>query len=187
MPWERYIVQQFQSALPRGELDESQYYGPYNTLLHYLFPPSESYMVVPQYKRPTQLTSIDFTTIFLIQQGQHPVFFLEIKAAEHLRNKYTRAAADKQMRERFEDLGDHVEIPILYGVSAMGTKLCFYKYTKDTGQLEPELIPGHIKIVVDTAPRDRWDFDMLTDEGERKLREVVGEVKRMCGQMGQGN
>ncbi|KAF8423104.1 hypothetical protein EV426DRAFT_603864, partial [Tirmania nivea] len=55
MPWDRYILQQFQSALPRGEPDESQYYGPYNTLLNYLFPKEESYMVVPQYKRPTQL------------------------------------------------------------------------------------------------------------------------------------
>ena len=126
--------------------------------------------------RNTKLTSVDFTTIFVIQQRQHPVFFLEIKAAEHLRNKSTRAAADKQMRERFEDLGDHVE---MYGVSAIGTKLCFYKYTKDT---EPELILGHTKIVVDTAPKERWEFDVLIAEGERKFREVVGEVKRMCEQ-----
>ena len=36
------------------------------------------------------------------------------------------------MRERFED----------------------HKYTKDTAKLEPELIPGHTKVVVDTVPRD---------------------------------
>ncbi|RPB22696.1 hypothetical protein L211DRAFT_810499, partial [Terfezia boudieri ATCC MYA-4762] len=74
------------------------------------------------------------------------------------------------MREGVDDLRDDVKIPILYGVSAMGTKLCFYKYTEDTGRLEPELILGHTKFVVDTAPRDRWEFDVLTDEGERKLR-----------------
>ncbi|KAF8476107.1 hypothetical protein BDZ91DRAFT_648585, partial [Kalaharituber pfeilii] len=127
---------------------------------------------------------VDYTTIFLVQQREHPVFFFEIKAAGHIHRTSSRAAADKEMRERVDDLRDDVKIPILYGVSAIGTKLCFYKCTKDTGQLEPELIPGHTKIVVDTAPRDHWEFDMLTDEGEQKLREVIGDVKRMCIQMG---
>ena len=40
--------------------------------------------------------------------------------------------------------------------------------------------------VVDTAPWDRWEFDVLTAEGERKFREVISDVKRMCEQMGQG-
>ena len=178
------ILEQFQSAPPLGENDESEYYGPYCGLLHYLFPREEHYMVVPQYKRPTELTSIEFTTIFLIQRRKDPVFFLEIKAAGHIHRGSSRAAADKQMRERVNNLCDVVKIPVLYGVSAIGTKLCFYKYTKDTGRLEPELIPGHTKFVVDTAPRDRWEFDVLTAEGERKVREVIGDVKRMCEQMG---
>ncbi|KAI5810120.1 hypothetical protein DFH27DRAFT_606548 [Peziza echinospora] len=33
MPWKDYILEQFESAIPRGGHDESQYYGPYNTLL----------------------------------------------------------------------------------------------------------------------------------------------------------
>jgi len=123
---------------------------------------------------PTVAVNINLT-IFLIQQRQRPVFFVEIKAAEHL-HKSTRAAADKEMRERLEYLGDHVEIPILFGVSAIGPKLCFYKYTKDTR------IFGHTKVAADTAPRGRWEFDVLMVEGEWKLREVIGNVKRMCEQ-----
>lgn len=174
------------SALPHGEYDGSEYYGPYNGLLNDLFPKQEHYMVVPQYKRPAQLTSVDFTTIFLVQQQKHPVFFIEIKPAGHIHNVAPRASADKQMRERFEDLGDRVKIPILYGVSAIGTKLCFYKYTKETGDLEPELILGSARRVIDTAPINRWDVDILTPQGEQRLREVVGHVKGMCTQMGQG-
>ncbi|KAF8424067.1 hypothetical protein EV426DRAFT_600437 [Tirmania nivea] len=104
MPWDEFILEQFQSVLPLGEHDESQYYG------------------------------------------------------------------HEKMRERFQDLGDRIKIPMLYGVSAIGTKLRFYKYTKDTQQLEPELILGHTKIMVDTAPRDYWSVDVLTPEGEQQFR-----------------
>ncbi|KAF8416261.1 hypothetical protein EV426DRAFT_627513 [Tirmania nivea] len=137
-------------------------------------------MVIPQYKRPTQLTSLDFTTIFLIQHGEHPVFFLEINAAGHIYRSLSRAAADKQMRERVDDLRDDVRIPILYGTSALGTMLCFYKYTKDTRQLERKLIPGDSKFVIDTAPRDRWNFDLLTAEGEQSLGKSRDYVKLLA-------
>lgn len=186
MPWKDYILEQFESALPLGEHDESQYYGPYTTLLTKFFPAKEHYMVVPQYKRPRQLESVDFTTIFLIQRRRHPVFFVEIKPAGHIHNDSSRAAADQQMRERVYALRNDIEIPILYGVSAIGTKLCFYKYTKDSRKLEPELILGDTQIVIDTAPKERWDVDLLTIEGERKFRDVIGDVKRMSEEMGQG-
>jgi len=186
MPWDEFILEQFESALPLGEHDESQYYGPYTTLLTDLFPKGEHYMVVPQYTRPRKPESVDFTTIFLIQRRRHPVFFVEVKAAGHIHRKSFRAAADQQMRERVDELEEDIEIPILYGVSAMGTKLCVYKYTKDSRKLEPELILGDTKIVIDTAPRERWDLDVLTDEGARKFRDIIGDVKRMCEQMGQG-
>ena len=110
-------------------------------------------------------------------------FFLEAKAAGHIRNDSSRTDADQQMRQRVYALRNDIEIPILYGVSAIGTKLCFYKYTKDTQELEPAPIPDNATRMVDLAPRDRWNFDVLTPEGERKFR---GDVKRMCEQIGQG-
>jgi hypothetical protein len=103
MPWDEYTLEQFESALPQGEYDESEYYGPYNGLLNDLFPKDEYYMIVPQYKRPAQLTLADFTTIFLVRQQKHPVFFVEIKPAGHIHNVSPYASANKQMRERFED------------------------------------------------------------------------------------
>ena len=186
MPWKDYILEQFESVIPLGETDESQYYGPYNTLLVKSFPGKEHYMVIPQYKRLRRPESVDFTTIFLIQRQQHPVFFVEIKAAGHIRNNSSRADADQQMQQMFYALMNDVEISILHGVSAIGTKLCFYKYTKDTQELEPAPIPDHTTRMVDLAPRDRWDFDALTPGGERKFRGIIDDVKRMCEQMGQG-
>ena len=186
MPWKDYILEQFESAIPLGEYDESQYYGPYNTLLSKSFPGSEHYLVVPQYKRPRRPESVDFTTIFLIQQRQHPVFFVEVKAAGHIRNDSSCADTDQQMRQWVYALRNDIEIPILHGLCAIGTKLCFYEYTKDTQELEPVPIPDHATRIVDLAPRDHWDFDVLTPKGERKFRGVIGDIKRMCEQIGQG-
>ena len=186
MPWAGYILRQFEAAPPRGEYDESRYYGPYNTLLGELFPKEEGYMVVPRYKRPTDIRSVEVDTVFLVQQGESPVFFVEMKAADHIHSRACRAAAHKQMWERVVELCEAVEIPILYGVSAIGTKLCFYKYTKDTQAVEPSRGANSDEFLVDIAPKDRWDVDLLTAEGERQVRDIVGEVKRMCKQIGQG-
>ncbi|KAL7267724.1 hypothetical protein RUND412_009677 [Rhizina undulata] len=131
----------FESALPKGEYDESEYYGPYNGLLNDLFPKEEHYM-------------------------KHLVFFIEIKPAGYIYNVSPCTSADKQMWESFKDLGDRVEIPILYSVSAIRSKLCFYKYTEVTGDLEPELIPSSARKVIDIAPITRWGVDILTPQGE---------------------
>lgn len=60
----------------------AKFYGPYNALLNYLFPSDEEYMIVPQYKHPEESRSIDFTTIFVIEYQEKPIFFMEIKPSE---------------------------------------------------------------------------------------------------------
>ena len=44
MPWPKTIVKAFDLALPKGEFDESEYYGPYNAILFLI---EEEYLVVP--------------------------------------------------------------------------------------------------------------------------------------------
>ena len=72
---ENYIQKQFQPAIPLGEHDESQYYGPYNTPLTKLFPGKEHHMVVPQYERPRQWfphSAAAASSIFCQSQGYRP-------------------------------------------------------------------------------------------------------------------
>ncbi|KAF8430026.1 hypothetical protein EV426DRAFT_1357 [Tirmania nivea] len=180
MPLPDTISEVFDLARQDGERDESMFYGPYNVLLNYLFPFEEKYVVVPQYKRPAQIKSVDFTTIFLVRRNQHPVFFVEVKSSGSLHHISSREEADLQMRERFKKLFDDVQIKILYGVSAMGTKLCIYSLNKETRRLLPNVIPSDPEIVTDTAPIDRWDVDIMTPEGEGRLRQVVDHVRTMC-------
>ena len=87
------------------------------------------------------------------------------------------------MRKRFLDLADRVDIPILYGMSALGSKVCFYTYDKGTKSLSPEVIKGDQNLIFDTAPADHWSLDITTPDGEKELRRVVMHVKAMCAQL----
>ncbi|RPB25202.1 hypothetical protein L211DRAFT_822648 [Terfezia boudieri ATCC MYA-4762] len=93
----------------------------------------------------------------------------------------TRKEADKQMREMIENVFDDVAVDILYGVSAIGTKFCVYRVNMESGYIEPEAIPDDPIRVKDTAPAVRWELDVMTIEGRKRLLEVVGHIKTMCG------
>ncbi|KAI5797939.1 hypothetical protein DFH27DRAFT_625003, partial [Peziza echinospora] len=91
-----------------------------------------------QYKRPEYFNgAVDFTTVFIVRHNEHAVFFLEIKPSGHIQHNPSRAAADRQMREWFRILFDDVEIPILCGVSAIGTIFCIYTWNKETRRITP--------------------------------------------------
>jgi hypothetical protein len=67
MPWIDTILEQFE-IVDRFTTDESEYYGPYNTLLTDLFPHTEHYQVTPQDKGPVTPGSTDFTTIYIVRK-----------------------------------------------------------------------------------------------------------------------
>jgi len=186
MPWPPKIIKSFEIAGPAGVRDESRFYGPYNTLLTYLFPFEQDFTVAPQYKRPQQSRSVDFTTIFIVSHDEHPVFFMEIKASSHIERISTRADADKQMRERINTIFDSVKIDTLYGISALGTRLCVYKTQRESGDIEPQGIVENPLRVTDTAPLERWNINLLEPEGERRVREIVAHINEMCPELCSG-
>jgi len=134
-------------------------------------------MVIPQRRHPEQPKSIDSTIRFIVDHDGHLVFFVEMKPSGHIRNSSARAAADEEMRERYEDLKDRIDIGKLYGMSALGSKVCFYKYDKDTGDIWPRVIRNEGDLLLDTAPACGWSVDIMTPEGEDKLRQIVEEIK----------
>ena len=181
MPLQEIIHQAHDMAIQNGgETDESQFYPLYTLLLSNFFPPVEGYLVAPQYKKPEHGKSgcPDFAIIFVVNRNYHPVFFVEVKPSGCMRNVSSREQADLQMRHRFENLFGDVEIDNLYGASAIGTKICMYKFDKASRQVSPALIPGK-ESVTDTAPRDRWNIDIMTPEGQEECRRVVQQVKEM--------
>ena len=73
------------------------------------------------------------------------------------------------MQDRFFNLFDEVEIPVLYGLSALGSRLCVYTFTKSTNKLEPTLIINTGNRLMDVAPAQRWDIDIMSKEGQQDL------------------
>jgi len=73
-----------------------------------------------------------------------------------------------------------MKIPVLHGISAFGTKIAFYTYDCQTGRLEPGSITTDLHTLIDTAPKEWWQYDILEQEGADKFRETVAAVKQMC-------
>ena len=93
-------IEIFNLALPQGEFDESECYGPYNALLGHLIPIDEKYVVVPQSKRE-KTSAVDFTTVFIVRHKKNPVFFVEALSLSYLQHPSKRSAADAQVRSMF--------------------------------------------------------------------------------------
>jgi len=182
MPWPETLQEQFDIVTTFGEVDETEYYGPYNSLLSELFPGSEHFMIALK-KRPTHPQYSDFYTLFIAQRRKHPVFLIQIRPSGHINNASDRASADEQMRQWFDALYDKLSIPTLYGVSALGTKLCFYLYDSQTGTLTPPAIERDPIVANDRAPADRWNLDVMESDGEQRMKEIVALVKKMCEEL----
>lgn len=78
---------------------------------------------------------------------------------------------------------DNIPIPTLYGLSALGTRICVYEYTVANRSLTPLRIVPHPELVTDTAPKERWILDILEPQGEARLKEVVGHIKAMVADL----
>ena len=59
--------------------------------------------------------------------------------------------------------------------------------TTKAGLVSPEYIPAPPIYLTDTAPVERWNYDILTDEGETELRriQVVQVITTECAQLPQ--
>ena len=108
------------------------------------------------------------------------MFFVEIKPFVHLDDISTREKADQQMRDHFISIIDrNLVIPKLYGISAMGSRFSVYEYAKETNILLPPSIARDALFVTDVAPADRWNYELLKENGELKLKRLVASVKEM--------
>jgi len=182
MPWPESIDLQFR-LVDESTTNESDYYGPFNSLLTHLFPVSEFYQVAPQFKCGGR-SSIDFSIIFLVTRHQVPVFFVEPKTCLACKKDTMRIQADNQMRERFIDFClESNPIPTLYGLSAFGTRFCVYEYDIARDILTPEHISRHKKLFTDAAPEKWWDLDVLEPQGEDRLKEIVDQIKVMAAKL----
>jgi hypothetical protein len=98
MTWSGGVVEQFKMFDP-NTTEESDFYGPFTSLLVELFPSSEYYQVSPKFNRVGG--SFDFTIQFIVLCRRVPVFFVEVKTFHSLKSLSTWDDADDQIRQRF--------------------------------------------------------------------------------------
>jgi len=177
MPYSADVTEQFE-ILDLFTSEESDFYGPFNSLLFELFPTNEHYQIAPQFKRLHE--SLDFTIQFIIRCRRVPVFFIDIRTFRSLKELSARASADRQMRDRYlEFASGSISTPILYGLSAFGPQFSVYTYDPASTNLTPHEISRDPHRLNDVAPEDQWAYNLLEEAGEAKLREIVGNVKSM--------
>ncbi|KIM51717.1 hypothetical protein SCLCIDRAFT_142639 [Scleroderma citrinum Foug A] len=159
--------------------NETDYYGPYNTLLGDLFLHGAHFEVTPYFEHPIYPGSAGFTILYIVQRQKCPVLCIQIKPFTHLHTHSTREKADAQMCERLFSLVDHLVTPKLYGISVMGTCLAIYEYSKKMNLLTPPVIAPDPEDT-DIAPADPWAYELLEEAGEAKVKELVASIKAMC-------
>ncbi|KAF9444434.1 hypothetical protein P691DRAFT_677586, partial [Macrolepiota fuliginosa MF-IS2] len=123
------------------------FYGPYNKLLHALFPTDTDFTVTPQYLQIGSTRVVNFLVTYEVLPRNRPVFVLALKAPRELVYISNRQDADEQMRRRLADLRDTCPIPTLHGVCTMGTRLCFYHVPSgnQNAVIYPPVIPRHCR------------------------------------------
>ncbi|KZT03151.1 uncharacterized protein LAESUDRAFT_660259 [Laetiporus sulphureus 93-53] len=182
MPWPSKITRAFATVEEEAGVIvyENQYYGPYNKLLCTLFPPDSDFIVSPNYLPGNVDGAAGVIISFEITLRQHPVLVLEVKPPQHLSLDSTREAADRQVRRRLVDLSGRALLPVLYGISAMGTKLCFYEFETAPRRMTPRRIPSDPELTTDVAPKEQWDCDVLEADGEQRLRALARQITEAC-------
>ena len=182
--WPNVVLNAYTSIDQESE-KENRWYSLYSAVLGTLFPLSDEFIITPECSTTDNKmdnTRIDFVTIFIVEHRQHRIFFMEVKTPFFFTHKSRRTIADLQMRSHFNNLlADDQLMPVIYGISALGTRLAFYHAQPGDAAniMPPQIFAPHGDYTCNTAPKRRWARDLFSDEGERKLREVANNTKRM--------
>ncbi|KAF8577922.1 hypothetical protein K439DRAFT_1396071 [Ramaria rubella] len=197
MPWPTLAQQVFEmikegtwnSFSSHPQPDGAQYMEPYNMLLPSLFPEfimnHRFFPYVDTQELSEETVPPDVIPSFLIMAPEFaPVFLLMIADPRGLGTSAIRALADEQIRARMREVAPECPIPVLHAVSAMGTRLAFYRMENTSGggdsATNGDVIVPHPPEGNAAVPAEHWVCDILEKEGEDLLRAVVQEIKDCC-------
>jgi len=195
MPLPARVQRQFKKV--PSNPSEGDFHGPYNMLLSSLFP-FDDFTVGSRYW-PQSCDMEDSVYIFKVLFEEKvlledkTVFILEVNSPQDLALRSVREIADQKIRDciggviglscllRMMTVLDYIDCPLptLHAISAMGTKLCFYNKSRN-GPVTPHCIPPNLDPLLDVAPVERWDCDILEEDGAQKFQAVIEEIIKGC-------
>jgi hypothetical protein len=91
MPWDELTMDSFE-AVPLNTSNESEWYGPWNTILGLLFPHHKHFEISAQHLAAGRLAATDYITFYIVKftnsrlSVKTPVFFVEVKPFPNLNN-----------------------------------------------------------------------------------------------------
>ncbi len=191
-PLSAKVMKRFSTIPPYPR--ENVFLGPYNKLLHTVFPAESDYTVIPQsYSFLDSYGSANTIIGFEVVFEDNPVFFLQIKEPQSLAVLSNREKADDQMRKCMRDLAPICPLDMLHGVCAFGTHLSFYSYDKQTRIIPKRVLPDRERET-DFAPSSQWaTFWKMKGADDSKIllqisrenatnfeREVIGLLDLHC-------
>ncbi|THH08901.1 hypothetical protein EW146_g8848 [Bondarzewia mesenterica] len=167
MPWPSKITRAFTTAERAGHdpFLKNPYYGPYNKLLSTLFPLDSDFIV-----------SFNFLPGD-VDGGEDLFISFEVTLYSTLSFP---GPADRQIHHRLMDMSGDAILPVLYGISAIGTKLCFYEHETAQRCMSPQHILNDPDLITNVMPKEQWDCDVLEADGEQRLRALVGQIMEAC-------
>ncbi|KAF8589058.1 hypothetical protein K439DRAFT_1529775 [Ramaria rubella] len=186
--WPKIVLRAFGTISPGDS--ESAWYLPWQAVLGALFPFNDDYLVLEDYEPEAftlteggQLGAIDLTVTYIIEMFNIPIFFVDVKVPDDVEHNITHLNVDAQMQGRCQLFGEIFHgllFPHIYSISAMGTRMAVYKYHLKDGTVDPPVSVIEAKYFCsDPTPRIRWSYNVLSDEGEQKLRELAMEMKAL--------
>jgi hypothetical protein len=160
---------------------EARYYGPYDKLLNYaMIEGSFAFFLAPQALRDeTANVLVYYVSLVVYDQDQKPVLFAIIKDDGRAKGGLARQAADTLMRLRYDQMLHDCPIPHLYGLCLLGTSLRVYCGDKDTGKITPDFV-GHNRpefCLPSNFLKGEWNLDILSQEGLKRMQEIVRYIK----------
>jgi hypothetical protein len=177
--WLNDISNMITSAHTELPAYENRYYEPYNMLLVYCFfdiPIQTPLRIAPQ-KAPYPY-SHDLVDFVISSPATGPVLFLKIKDDSWATSPDRRLKADTQMRQRFKDMSRHCRVPLLWGLSLLGTRLRVYVCDIAHRQVTPPLTqrPSPYLCLPQDFLADGWNVEVTSQEGFESVRDVVADI-----------
>jgi len=181
----KVLFETFRHHTPIGICGETRYHGPSNSLLNYCFDnPRFHFVVVPRHPSANSpRDSVAFIRLYLAvyDQNNRPVFFADVRDDVWLGSPAARSRADGQVRERYGDLLTDCPIPVLHGVSIIGTKARFYTAESKDRVILPRRVPRDpAKALSAEYLTGEWEMDILSQEGFDRMKEIVTYIKDQC-------
>ena len=155
----------------------SVFYGLYNKMLNYWFPPTEGYGVAPYWEIPDSKKKKRIT--FFILHRRRPLLLVDVKAPSDFKSDSKRRAAIEQVVRHLDEIGlrnQHADR--LYAISAIGKRwrACYTLKGKGSGDSQPVNTVAEVSSL-SSADKACWNPDITSDASFSALYSIVEKVK----------